>query len=256
MSERPVRWLDGPEATAERALLESASPAEPPAGAEDRIWAALALRIDGSGGGGPRDPGGGAELGAGLTLGTFGALKAAGVGAIAGLVVAGAATFATDSGPHVAHVPVPAAAPTTELAPTPRHAAEAPPPGPLRAPAPAVASVRIAPSGREVAAPPSSVAVLEDSAEVRASQLREESRALQAVRTALRRGDAPGALATLEATRVRFPTSVLGQEREALTIQALAHAGQTDAARARARAFLAKFPTSPHAPGLQRFAQP
>jgi hypothetical protein len=49
---------------------------------------------------------------------------------------------------------------------------------------------------------------------------------------------------------------VLGQEREALTIQALALSGQRDAARTRARAFIAKFPTSPHAQILSRFAEP
>jgi outer membrane protein assembly factor BamD (BamD/ComL family) len=102
--------------------------------------------------------------------------------------------------------------------------------------------------------PTSSVASLEP--ETRASQLREESLALQAVRAALRRGDGAGALATLEATRARFPASVLGQEREALTIQALALAGQRDQARERARAFISKFPTSPHVPILARFADP
>jgi outer membrane protein assembly factor BamD (BamD/ComL family) len=100
------------------------------------------------------------------------------------------------------------------------------------------------------------VPTLADSAETRASQLRVESRALQAVRDALRRRDAAGALATLEATRARFPASVLGQEREALTIQALALGGQREAASARARAFVAQFPASPHAPALRRFIEP
>jgi hypothetical protein len=260
VNDRPVRWLSGGDATAEeRALVASAPAAEPPAGAEDRIWALLAPKLppgDGGGGGGSAG-----DLGAGGTLGTtatLGALKAAGVGALAGLLVAGAATLATGTAPPAAR-PL---ATTTAIAP----AIEPPAPAARPAEAPATPSrdeIGPFPTARasrppapEPVAPQSSVGALAVPPEARADQLREESRALQAVRDALRRGDAAGALATLEATRARFPASVLGQEREALAIQALAAAGQPATARARARAFLAQFPASPHAPALRRFAEP
>ena len=64
-----------------------------------------------------------------------------------------------------------------------------------------------------------------------ASQLREESIAVLDARSALRSGDAARSLALLEQARVRFPRGALGQEREALTIQALAQSGERAAAR-------------------------
>jgi hypothetical protein len=271
VTERPVRWVEGGDASAhERALIESAPNAEPPAGAEDRIWAALALKLpsgdgggDGDGGGGGvGDPGTGTGTGVGgpITLGALGALKSAGIGALVGVVVAGAASFASPPGPPPAAHPsaTVALSEPAALERTPAPALPVAPADPATSDAPAARRALGASSAArsESLAPTGSVAVLADSAEERASQLREESRALQAVRGALRRADAAGALATLEATRVRFPASVLGQEREALTIQALALGGQHDTAQARARAFLAKFPTSPHAPSLKRFAEP
>jgi hypothetical protein len=255
MSSDPVRWLEDEEASGlERQLVRSAGPCEPPAGAEDRIWGALALRLPPGDGGGS----GGAEgLGAGAgALGTLGALKSAGIGAVAGLLVAGAASFADSPPPRQAGPTAPTAvmaAAAPEVPKTAAAAVSAPPPA---AAAPSAPGQRAIAARQAERAPISSVGSLADHSGRGDSQLREESRALQAVRDALRRGDAVGALATLEATRARHPASVLGQEREALTIQALARAGQRDAARSRARAFLEKFPTSPHAESLARFAAP
>jgi hypothetical protein len=89
----------------------------------------------------------------------------------------------------------------------------------------------------------------------RANQLREESRLLGEARDALRRGDASGALQTIEEARARFAGGMLGQEREALTIEALYKSGQKGAASARAAAFLQAYPMSPHAARLQSFLQ-
>jgi hypothetical protein len=47
---------------------------------------------------------------------------------------------------------------------------------------------------------------------------------------------------------------VLSQEREVLAIEVLAAQGNTDAARRRAKAFIALHPKSPHSPQLKRFA--
>ena len=66
-------------------------------------------------------------------------------------------------------------------------------------------------------------------------------------RQALRGGDATRALRLLAQCRRLFPTGVLAQERERLTIEALAAAGRGPEASARAAEFLRKYPDSPHA---------
>ena len=83
----------------------------------------------------------------------------------------------------------------------------------------------------------------------------EESRRLTEARDALRRGDTAGALNTLTELQRAVPGGILGQEREALAIEALAKSGQTAKAQARARAFLQANPESPHAPRVSAFAQ-
>ena len=88
------------------------------------------------------------------------------------------------------------------------------------------------------------------------SQLREESMAVLEARAALRAGNASQTLALLEQARQRFPRGALGQEREALTIEALAQSGQGAAAQRRAEAFLRAHPGSPYVADLRRIAQP
>jgi hypothetical protein len=107
----------------------------------------------------------------------------------------------------------------------------------------------------EVTAPP---AVAPSSAKPRVgaeSQLREESLAVLEARSALRSGDAARCLALLEQARVRFPRGGLGQEREALTIEALAKTGQSAVARRRAEAFLRAHPKSPYVADVRRIAE-
>jgi hypothetical protein len=87
----------------------------------------------------------------------------------------------------------------------------------------------------------------------RASQLREESIAVMAARQALRENDAGKALRLLEQAQLRFKKGVLAEEREALTIEALAKSGQKARASARAAAFLHNYPRSPHAADVQPF---
>ena len=249
MKKAPVRWLDGGGGSDRaRSLLSHAGDADPPEGAERAVWTALLGRLP------PPDPGGGFDAGGGAAGGgALGALKAAGLGVLAGLVVSTGALVATSGGGDAVHPSAPPApTPAAALAPAPAAEPE-PQPEPVQPVEPPRVAAR-APVPSATAA--TSVGALEPSeSERKQSQLLEESRALSAARDALRRGDAAGALATVEAVRARFPASVLGQEREALTIQALAQAGQRDAARSRARAFLAKFPKSPHAASLARFAE-
>jgi outer membrane protein assembly factor BamD (BamD/ComL family) len=85
--------------------------------------------------------------------------------------------------------------------------------------------------------------------------LREENRQVSEARAALRRGDASGALVQLEQIRTRFPLGVLVQEREVLTIEALARSGRRADASARAEAFLQAYPTSTLAERVQGFVK-
>ena len=88
------------------------------------------------------------------------------------------------------------------------------------------------------------------------SQLLEESHALLDARAALRAGDATHALTLLERARSRFPRGSLGQEREALTVEALARSGQSTKARLRAEKFLRAYPQSPYAADVRRASGP
>jgi hypothetical protein len=87
----------------------------------------------------------------------------------------------------------------------------------------------------------------------RETMIREESRVVGEARAALRRGDASGALTQLDQIQARFPGGVLGQEREALTIEALARSGRRAEASTRASAFLQAHPTSVLAGRMQPF---
>jgi hypothetical protein len=90
----------------------------------------------------------------------------------------------------------------------------------------------------------------------RATRLRAEAQHVLQIRTRLRSGDAAGALQLLDQAHTLFPDGVLGQEREALTIEALARRGQQAAAAERARAFLQAHPHSAFAADVRVFAGP
>lgn len=73
---------------------------------------------------------------------------------------------------------------------------------------------------------------------------------LEVARTALGRGRFAAAFATLDADARKHPRSPLAEERESLTIQALALDGRSDEARRRADAFRARFPNSLFLPAI------
>jgi hypothetical protein len=85
--------------------------------------------------------------------------------------------------------------------------------------------------------------------------LREEAAMITAARAELRSGEAHAALVTLDRLQSRSRNGVLGQEREILTVQALSALGEADEARRRARAFVARYPDSPHAAQMRGIAQ-
>jgi hypothetical protein len=145
--------------------------------------------------------------------------------------------------------PTPIVAPTNQAAPSPPHE-------PQRSNASARTVVR-EPLNPVAALP--SVATFDDtehSTRARVSQLAAETRALQRARDELRAGKLADAFATLEASRRQIGAPELYQEREALMIELLSRSGQTPVAKQRARAFLNRFPESPHAQQVRRWADP
>jgi hypothetical protein len=81
-------------------------------------------------------------------------------------------------------------------------------------------------------------------AAVRPATLRHELSTLDAARGMMARGDASGALARLDRYAHEYPHGRLALEAEVLRIDALDAAGRSDAARARAQAFLDRHPHS------------
>jgi len=96
----------------------------------------------------------------------------------------------------------------------------------------------------------------EPAPEFAASRLREESAAVLAIRETLLTGNAVEALRMLERARSEFPSGALRQEREALTVRALAESHQNEAARRRGEAFLRAFPRSPYAADVRALLAP
>lgn len=85
-----------------------------------------------------------------------------------------------------------------------------------------------------------------------ASRLREEATLLRQAREQLGRGAVGQAAASLAESRARFPDSRLLPERDALTVELLLRQGRNNEAASLARAFLSKYPHSPHAVQVTR----
>ena len=76
------------------------------------------------------------------------------------------------------------------------------------------------------------------------ASLAEQQALLDVARSAFARSDYAATLDTLNAHFRRYPKSLLGEEREALEIKALAASGRSAEAKARAKRFKAQFPQS------------
>jgi hypothetical protein len=148
-----------------------------------------------------------------------------------------------------------------------RAARRPPPPTPSAVSAPAVVTAAVEPSPPAESPTPAleraphvrrAPAASEDTAARRlpASRLAAEAQLVLDARRDLREGNAASALRRLEAARPDLAGGALAQEREALTIEALHHSGQTGAAARRAREFLRAYPRSPHAASVSHFAGP
>jgi len=131
----------------------------------------------------------------------------------------------------------PAATPTqhaTQDVPAPRSATAVPAVGPRSPAAAAAAAARKA----------------------QQSRLGAEGQVVLDARRDLREGRPKDALRLLDAARTKFAAGTLVQEREALSIEALFHSGQHEAAGRRAAAFLRAYPGSPHVASVKTFARP
>lgn len=269
----PRRWLDDEsDATSdERELLRAALDTPPPAFAEQAVWRRLSVSLGVPNAGTLDTPDAGAAAGppaaaalphAGSTvLSTFLKGVALGVGVTAAAV----------GGQRALEGPAPA----TERAVQERPAATAAAVSSGSRTVPPLEPPRVEASER--AAPPSSARAQRSAAPVDAAiraetapngagsvaafpepldpnrRLGEEARLLRRARAELQAGSLSLAFATLEASRERFATPELAQEREALTIELLHKSGQRSAADERARAFLRRFPESPHAARVRGF---
>jgi hypothetical protein len=89
----------------------------------------------------------------------------------------------------------------------------------------------------------------------RSSRLEAEASLLAKARVQLRGGSPEAALSTLSKLQREFPSGALTQERDVVTVEALAASGNASAAAHKAQAFIAAHPTSPHSATLQRFVE-
>ncbi len=88
------------------------------------------------------------------------------------------------------------------------------------------------------------------------STLSEELALLDEARRELARGDATGALATLDRYQQRFPRGTLALEAQVLRIDALWRRGDQASARQLAARFVEAHPSSPHSPRLRAMIGP
>ncbi len=118
-----------------------------------------------------------------------------------------------------------------------------PPPPPAAPAPPPVVAAPAAPSAPAAQAP--------SSLPSRSSQLSAERVLLDEARAALAQGDPDRALDRLERHRRTFAAPILGEERDAMRVEALAKASRGDEARAAAAAFRKRWPDSLFASAVQ-----
>lgn len=257
-NEEPTRLLEDPETSdVLRTALDAGRGEVPDAGQLSSLAAKLGPLLggggDGGGGGGGGGDGGPGGAVPSATASSGAAVVAKSLGALAitaALVTVGALSMregtpgqtarrheerrSAASGPEASRAVEAPATPAVEIAlPRGVDVPESPEPPPVRS--------RRTPSRAATDEPPTP-AVEAPSLEVDpAAELALIRQAQDALRTSPSR-----ALALAETHERRFGDGALGQEREVVAIDALARLGRTDAARARAARFSARWPTSAH----------
>jgi hypothetical protein len=194
-----------------------------PADVRARAWHRLMTAVAGLGPGGAEDSGTRAQARRAGALGT----PAAGVA-----LLAFAVGTAVGAGLYAVFAPVPPA----RVVYVDR--VEVPP---ASSPAPTLPPEETATTSSARAA---SVSPPPSASSAHASQLSAERMMLDEARAALAQGDPLRAIGRLERHRRTFPSALLGEERDAMWVQALAKAGRYDEARARATAFRKHSPDS------------
>lgn len=252
----PVRLLSDPSVPeSQRALLRHGTGLEPPPGAEERVWQALAGVIGAASIGGAAEAStktttAATKVKAGMTGAKLAAVVAA-LGALGALVALGG-LFVPKSLPRS---PIPAAPTSAAKAPAPAPAlprspqpagAEASPWDEVRSPAEAKPS-RPATGARKSVHDRPRPAAAASATPSSDRRVEEEAALIKEARQTLRGGDTARALRILDDCARFFRSGALEQEREQLAIEALAWSGQRAEAAARAAAFMRKFPDSPHA---------
>ncbi|MES1182911.1 MAG: hypothetical protein ABUL60_03800 [Myxococcales bacterium] len=252
----PKRWLDGGDdlTPEERRTLGADLAHDAPPHAKRAVRAALALKLTAASAAAAAAPSaarGSVQKGAAAKLMSLTVVKSAAVGfALSAVVGAG---FSLRDRQDVAHAGTDG---------TVRNAPSAPSSPALRAPAGSAATLPPAPSSAPNDAPQGraqrhsvvrEAAGASPSLPVDASP--SESQRVAEARALLRAGRASDALAALQALERDEPNGLLAQEREALSIQALAALGQRDRARQRAAAFTQRYPDSPHLAVVRRAAE-
>ena len=272
-------WLDeGSEADEfERSILRAGLDADPPEAKRDQIWSSLTNAV----GVAPLTAALASTQAVSAKAAVTGASKAAAVsltvgkGFLVGLAIYGASVgvseIANRLGPPAARALPP---PPTKTPPRvvssgvqPVATASAAPLMTAREDAPSLpratprGSTGVTPSARAFVSPAAAALPAsanfdepEQPSSAPVSQLQAETRALRRARAELRAGQLTDAFATLEASRRQFFVPELYQEREALMIELLSRSGQVSTAAQRARAFLSRFPESPHAQQVRGFA--
>jgi hypothetical protein len=269
-------------------LLRELSEVEPTPEMRESVWLKIASALppgpgSGSSDGGSGGPAPGTEPPPAPQVGVSGAFAGAKVVAASAAAVVGACAIAlwvlaTRPEPAASHLPTPpsavassgpAASETPTIAPpeTPAPGAEARDPDQRKSvtavtSVPAVTpSVRQAPrapveppaasAAAAAADRPASAATTQDT-----GRLREEAEGVRKVRQLLREKSSVAALTELDRLARLFPAGPLEEEREVLTIEALAASGRGDVARRRAERFLFERPQSVHAARVRGLAAP
>jgi len=242
----PVRWRD-PKGGADadtRALLSSVEAPAPSSNERERVWSGVASALQA----------------VPVLVPPVAPIAAAGSGALAGKIVMSlVAVAAAGVGWHVTRTWEPSAKPRPLLQPPVTRPAEnrtpmaVPTEGPAIVPAAPAAEKPTWRKSRAAATAPSVGKVVEvptpapvaTSAQLVTNELLEEGRRLASARAALRAHEPEHALELLQ--KGTAGTHALAQEREALTIEALASRPASRAqAAARARTFMATYPDSPY----------
>ena len=242
MSDRPWLELNDPGLRAERELLKRLNAEQPPAGSVDHGWAALSAEI--------ASLQAVASLGAGAGEAVHGAAHAASGTASVGIATKVVASVALAGGMLWAGSQLLAPGAGGSSAPHAQRPAEARQSSARPAPAPLPVDALPAEVSATRPAPPAFPRPASS-----ATTLAEEGRLLSKARQLVQAGQGQQALELLHLSESRYPRSVLFQEREVVTIEALGATGSAAAAKQRAQRFLKRYPGSPYAGRLQRFVE-